>query len=144
MNKILCVFLSFLNTVIEQVIEIVVPDRQRIFYPMSVFTKIIGHVGHFRWLDPNYLMTDFPNLNWIYKTHRTNVWWTMKVFWLHCYVVNTMSVDVLQSTNQIWEKKMQGFFLPFFPANKPVDHFTNKFSIIIQIQWKIGFSITSL
>ena len=33
---------------------------------------------------PKCLMRDFTNLNRIYKAHRTNVWWTMKVFRLHC------------------------------------------------------------
>ena len=32
---------------------------------------------------PKCLMRDFTNLNRIHKTHRTNVWWTMKVFLLH-------------------------------------------------------------
>ena len=32
---------------------------------------------------PKCLMRDFTNLNRIYKAHRTNVWWTMKVFRLH-------------------------------------------------------------
>ena len=51
----------------------------------AVFTKIIGHNGHFRWLGPNvWRVTDFINLNRIYKAHQTNAWWTMKVFWLHC------------------------------------------------------------
>ena len=30
------------------------------------------------------LMRDFINFNRIYKAHRTIVWWTMKVFRLHC------------------------------------------------------------
>ena len=42
----------------------------------AVFTKIIGHVGHFRWLGPKGLMRDFTNLIRIYKAHPTNVWWT--------------------------------------------------------------------
>ena len=29
------------------------------------------------------LMSDFTNLNRIYKAHRTNVWWIMKVFRVH-------------------------------------------------------------
>ena len=32
---------------------------------------------------PKCLMRDFTNLNTIYKAHRTNVWWAMKVFQLH-------------------------------------------------------------
>ena len=32
---------------------------------------------------PKCLMRDFANLSRIYKAHQTNVWWTMKVFWLH-------------------------------------------------------------
>ena len=50
--------------------------------PYAVFTKIIRHIGHFRWLGPS-VWWDFTNLNRIYKAHLTNVWWTMKVFWLH-------------------------------------------------------------
>ena len=30
------------------------------------------------------LMRDFINFSRIYKAHQTIVWWTMKVFWLHC------------------------------------------------------------
>ena len=30
-------------------------------------------------------MRDFTNLNRIHKAHRTNVWWIMKVFRVHCY-----------------------------------------------------------
>ena len=33
---------------------------------------------------PKCLMRDFTNLNRIYKAPQTNVWWTMKVFRLHC------------------------------------------------------------
>ena len=33
---------------------------------------------------PKCLMGDFTNLNRIYKAPQTNVWWTMKVFRLHC------------------------------------------------------------
>ena len=40
----------------------------------AVFTKIIGHIGHFRWLGPNVLTRDFTNLNKIYRAYRTNVW----------------------------------------------------------------------
>ena len=53
---------------------------------LPVFTKIIRRVGHFRWLGPNvwWEISQF----WIeyIKAHRTNVWWTMKVFLitLHC------------------------------------------------------------
>ena len=31
----------------------------------------------------------FMNLNKMYKTHQTNVWWTMKVFHLHCFKVKS-------------------------------------------------------
>ena len=34
---------------------------------------------------PKCLMGNFTNLYRIYKAHQTNVWWTMKVFRLHCY-----------------------------------------------------------
>ena len=33
---------------------------------------------------PKCLMRDFTNLNRIYKAHQTNVWWTKKVFQVHC------------------------------------------------------------
>ena len=33
---------------------------------------------------PKFLMRDYTNLNRIYKAHRTNVWWIMKVFQIHC------------------------------------------------------------
>ena len=33
---------------------------------------------------PKCLMRDFTNLNRILKAHRTNVWWIMKVFQVHC------------------------------------------------------------
>ena len=33
---------------------------------------------------PKCLMRDFTNLNRTYEAHQTNVWWTMKVFRLHC------------------------------------------------------------
>ena len=33
---------------------------------------------------PKCLMRDFTNLNRIHKAHRTNVWWIMKVFRVHC------------------------------------------------------------
>ena len=33
---------------------------------------------------PKCLMRDFTNLNRIYKAHRTNVWWTIKFFRIHC------------------------------------------------------------
>ena len=36
---------------------------------------------------PKRQMRDFTELNMIYKAHRTNVWWTMKVFWLHWYIL---------------------------------------------------------
>ena len=52
-------------------------------FNMSVFMKIIGHVGTFLLTRPKCLMRDFTNLNRIYKAHPTNVWWTMKVFWVH-------------------------------------------------------------
>ena len=53
---------------------------------MTVFMKIIGHVRRrtFPMARPKCLMRDFTNLNTIHKAHRTNVWWTMKVFQLHC------------------------------------------------------------
>ena len=34
---------------------------------------------------PKCLMRDFTNSYRIYKAHRTNVWWIMKVFWLYWY-----------------------------------------------------------
>ena len=36
---------------------------------------------------PKCLMRDFTNLNRIYTAHRTNVWWAMKVFQLHCITI---------------------------------------------------------
>ena len=38
---------------------------------------------------PKRQMRDFTELNMIYKAHRTNVWWTMKVFWLHWYILSS-------------------------------------------------------
>ena len=40
------------------------------------------------------LMGNFTYLYRIYKAHQTNVWWTMKVFRLHCYL------------NQCWPRSM--------------------------------------
>ena len=48
--------------------------------------KIIGHVGHFRWLGPNVWWDISQIFDRTYKAHWTNVWWTMEVFWLHCRV----------------------------------------------------------
>ena len=52
---------------------------------------------------PKCLMRGFTNLNRIYKAHRTNVWWIMKVFRVHCwrteyilaYWVNAIPTDAL-------------------------------------------------
>ena len=44
---------------------------------------------------PKCLMRDSMNLNRIYKGHQTNVWWTMKVFSLHCNALELL----LFSTN---------------------------------------------
>ena len=46
---------------------------------------------------PKCLMRDFTNLNRIYKAHRTNVWWTMKVFRLHCewYICSPVSSNII-------------------------------------------------
>ena len=53
------------------------------------FQCVSCHVNHrthqtFPMARPNCLMRDFTNLNKIYKAHRTNVWWIMKVFQVHC------------------------------------------------------------
>ena len=60
--------------------------------PTLVLTKCSVHENHrtcrtFPMARPKCLMRDFTNLNEIYnmyKAHQTNVWWTMKVFRLHC------------------------------------------------------------
>ena len=46
---------------------------------------------------PKCLMRDFINLNRLYKAHRTNVWWIMKVFRLHW----RNKVSVFNSKGQI-------------------------------------------
>ena len=41
-------------------------------------------IGHFRRLRPNvWHLRDLRNLNRMYKAHKTNVWWTMRVLHLH-------------------------------------------------------------
>ena len=42
----------------------------------------------------NCLMRDFTNLNRIYKAHRTNIWWTLKVFRLQWLWMNGISQDL--------------------------------------------------
>ena len=65
---------------------------------ITVFTKIIGHIRHFRWLGPN-VWWDFTNLNRIYKVHRTNVWWIMKVFRVHWLLGWTQRWVLTQTEN---------------------------------------------
>ena len=43
---------------------------------------------------PKCLLRDFTNLNRIHKAHQTNIWWTMKVFRLHCLNVYISSIAV--------------------------------------------------
>ena len=55
---------------------------------------------------PRCLLRDFTNLNRIYKAHRTNVWWIMKVFQVHCIMwryLTTRSCEVLKP--QYWVLK---------------------------------------
>ena len=57
---------------------------------------------------PKWLMRDFTNLNRIYKAHRTNVWWIIKVFRVHwsrvitCYTPSH-AIDHLY---QIWKESI--------------------------------------
>ena len=43
---------------------------------------------------------DFTNLNKIYKAHRINVWWAMKVFRLHCPALWNKFREILIQINQ--------------------------------------------
>ena len=59
----------------------------------GLWSKYSVHENHrtcqtFPMARPKCLMRDFTNLNRIYKAHRTNVWWTMKVFRLHWNTMN--------------------------------------------------------
>ena len=53
----------------------------------GLFSVHENHPTHrtFPMARPKCLMRDFTNMNRILKAHRTNVWWIMKVFQLHCY-----------------------------------------------------------
>ena len=67
---------------------------------------------------PKCLMGDFTILNRIYKAHRTNVWWTMKVFRKHCFAkVSNLTYSPLTSGEslkfgvQVTTDYQDGYFL---------------------------------
>ena len=84
-------FFFFFAMVRIQCLELVIISCDH-FYTMmivcTVFTELIGYVGPrtFPMAWPKCLPRDFTNLNRIdmYNAHRTNVWWAMEVFQLHC------------------------------------------------------------
>ena len=70
-------------------------DSSSLFNPLAlgdalyaVRAKNMRYIRHFQWLGPDVWWGDFTNWYRIYKAHQTNVWWTMKVFRLHCYMAS--------------------------------------------------------
>ena len=81
---------------------------------LEFYSYISVHENHrtcrtFLMARPKCLMRDFTNLNRIYKAHRANVWWTMKVFQIHCYMylhaclwALACSLNSLRPSDTIW------------------------------------------
>ena len=97
---------------------------------------------------PKCLMGDFTNLYGIYKAHQTNVWWTMKVFRLHCWLIiimverhssqrNFTSDTYLchQSLNLIWK-----LLSNIKEANKLTHWVWEEMAVIFQTTYSNAFS----
>ena len=76
---------------------------------------------------PKCLMRDFTILNRIYKAHRINVWWTMKVFRQHCIFSISQSIEIVSTPRSIQIK------LLYSAVEKCMWSFTNRviFGIMI-------------
>ena len=78
---VVCVYLSM-----SQIPACFTQIRNPFHYSQSTWYRWLRvHENHrthptFPMARPKCLMRDFTNLTRIYKAHRTNVWWTMKVF----------------------------------------------------------------